>query len=236
MNSAKQRVISLDRVVPLGRSFDEYRLIFALGPEHRTERILGVADGPASFNSEATGQGWSVTSVDPLYRFAAEDIGGRFVATVDDVMDQVRATPDRWVWSYHKNAGELRAHRQAVMDRFLADFASGDGEGRYIAAELPRLPFRTDSFDLALCSHFLFLYSDLFDRDFHVRAISEMLRVAREVRVFPLLDLDQNESPHLRHVLGELESHGCATQRSRVDYELQRGGNEQLIIRQMARS
>jgi hypothetical protein len=207
--------------------------MFSLGPEHRGRRIVGVADGPASFNAEASNQGWSVTSVDPIYRVSSEGIAHRFTATVDDVMGQVRASPDRWVWSYHKDPDDLRAHRKAVMDRFVADFRAAEGEGRYVAAELPRLPFRSASFELALCSHFLFLDSALFDQAFHLHAILEMLRVSREVRIFPLLDLDQNQSPHLRHVLTDLESNGYSARRVRVDYELQRGGNEQLIIRRV---
>ena len=231
MTSGNQHVIRLDRVVPLGRSFEEYRLMFSLGPEHRGRRIVSVADGPASFQAEGSTQGWSVTSVDPIYQFSSEDIARRFVATVDDVIGQVRATPDRWVWSYHKGPEELRAHRKAVMDRFVADFGAAEADGRYVAAELPRLPFRSDSFEIALCSHFLFLYSDLLDQAFHLQAILEMLRVSPEVRIFPLLDLDQNESAHLPPVLRDLESMGHSAQRVRVDYELQRGGNEQLIIR-----
>ena len=52
---------------------------------------------------------------------------------------------------------------------------------------LPDLPFDDGAFDLALSSHLLFLYSEQFDLGFHVRALEEMLRVAAEVRVFPLL-------------------------------------------------
>ena len=51
---------------------------------------------------------------------------------------------------------------------------------------MPDLPFDDGAFDLALSSHLLFLYSEQFDLGFHVRALEEMLRVAAEVRVFPL--------------------------------------------------
>jgi hypothetical protein len=48
---------SLDRVVPWGRSLAEYRRMFALTEEQFRMRILGCADGPASFNAEATALG-----------------------------------------------------------------------------------------------------------------------------------------------------------------------------------
>jgi hypothetical protein len=44
---------TLDQVVPWGRSFDEYRRMFALSDDDLGLRILGCADGPASFNGEA---------------------------------------------------------------------------------------------------------------------------------------------------------------------------------------
>ncbi len=73
------------------------------------------------------------------------------------------------------------------MDRFLADFPPGLAEDRYRTDELPHLAFGDGEFDLALCSHFLFLYSDHLTAGFHVAAIREMCRVAGEARVFPLL-------------------------------------------------
>lgn len=42
----------LDDIVPWGRSFEEYRRMFALSPDDLTGRLLGCGDGPASFNME----------------------------------------------------------------------------------------------------------------------------------------------------------------------------------------
>jgi hypothetical protein len=47
-------MFTLERVVPWGRSFDEYRRMFVLSSDDLRLRILGCADGPASFNAEAT--------------------------------------------------------------------------------------------------------------------------------------------------------------------------------------
>jgi len=69
------------------------------------------------------------------------------------------------------------------MTMFLEDFEKGVGEGRYQALELPSLPFEDSVFDLALCSHFLFTYSVNLDFGFHLAAILEALRVAKEVRI-----------------------------------------------------
>jgi SAM-dependent methyltransferase len=230
MNRTNRRVMQLSEVVPWGRSFEEYTLMFSLGEGDSAKRILGVGDGPASFNAEATRNGWHVVSVDPIYRFSPGTIHDRFVATVDQVIDQVYSTPDRWVWSYHRGPEDLRSRREKVVRDFTADLMESPGSGRYVAAALPSLPFAAGSFDIALCSHFLFLYSSMFDLQFHIDSISEILRVARQARIFPILDLDQNESNHLDGVVSRLRSDGYTVRRERVAYELQKGGNEQLVI------
>ena len=69
--------MKFSEVIPWGRSFDEYRLMFGLSESDLAGRILGCGDGPASFNSEATAEGFSVTSCDPIYAFSAEEISRR---------------------------------------------------------------------------------------------------------------------------------------------------------------
>lgn len=44
--------VTISQVVPWGRSLDEYRHLFDLAEVDLAKRIVGVADGPASFNVE----------------------------------------------------------------------------------------------------------------------------------------------------------------------------------------
>jgi hypothetical protein len=57
-----------------------------------------------------------------------------------------------------------------------------------------------------------------------------MLRVAREVRIFPLLTLMLEVSPHLNRLADELQMLGCRVEFKRVAYELQRGGDMMMTI------
>ena len=50
----------LDSVVPWGRNLDEYRCMFRLSDDDMKKRIAGFGDGPASFNFEATKQGYNI--------------------------------------------------------------------------------------------------------------------------------------------------------------------------------
>lgn len=101
----------------------------------------------------------------------------------------------------------------------------------YINASLPALPFANSSFDLALCSHFLFLYSEHLDESFHHEALLEMLRVAAEVRIFPLLALGGARSPFVDGCVTRLLAAGYRVTIEAVPYEFQRGGNEMMRVR-----
>ena len=116
------------------------------------------------------------------------------------------------------------------MERFLDDYDAGRKCGRYIPAELPLLPFEDQAFGLALCSHFLFLYSDQFGPDFHIDSIVELCRVAKEVRIFPLLELGGTPSRHLTSVANSLRRLGFQVEDEKVEYEFQRGGNRMLRV------
>ena len=116
------------------------------------------------------------------------------------------------------------------MDCFVTDFETGKLDGRYMTGELPSLNFEDNQFQLALCSHFLFLYSDMLSYDFHYLSIREMLRIAKEVRIFPLLTLMLEKSPYLQTLMNNLTKDGFSVKVERVKYELQKGGNEMLRI------
>lgn len=222
---------TLDKVVPWGRSFEEYIKLFDLAETDLQRRILGCGDGPAGFNSELTKRGGNVVSIDPIYAFDAAQVKSRVAETYDTVMAQMRKNQNDYVWSAISSVEELGRIRMTAMDAFLSDFESGKCEGRYIAGELPSLPLESDAFDIALSSHFLFLYSAHLSVEFHLQALQEMLRVAREVRVFPLLTLEGSPSPHLKPIIEHLAHHRFSAEVRRVPYEFQRGGNEMLLIK-----
>jgi hypothetical protein len=224
-------MFTLDQVVPWGRSFDEYRRMFALTEAELRLRIVGCGDGPASFNAEATRRGTKVTSSDPIYRWETAQIRARIAATYDEILDQTRRNADEFVWESIRSVEELGQIRMAAMQAFLDDYGQGRVEGRYVAAELPTLPFSDGSFDLALCSHFLFLYTNQLGEAFHQSAIQEMCRVAAEVRIFPLLALGGHRSPYVDQTLDDLRNSAYDVSIEDVPYEFQRGGHQMMRIR-----
>ena len=222
--------LTINHAYPWGRSFGEYRRMFRLSDADLSRRILGCADGPASFNAEMRRRGHRVVSCDPLYQFSGQEIRARIDGTYREMIDLAARERERFVWDRLRSPEELGEIRMAAMNDFLADYQSGSGSNRYVAAALPDLPFFDGSFDVALCSHFLFLYSGELPLEFHVRSVLELCRVASEVRIFPLLDMQGRPSPHVAPVLAELPRHNLRASIERVDYEFQRGGNEMLTI------
>lgn len=227
-------VMKLERVVPFGRSLAEYRSMFALSDDDLDKAIVGIGDGPASFNAEMFALGKPVVSVDPLYVFRSDEIERQFYSVVDNIIAQVKATPDDWVWSHHRSPDHLKENRVNVLHRFVADYEVGKATGRYVVGELPSIDFENGAFHLALCSHFLFLYSDHLTYECHRASILEMLRLAPEARIFPLLTLMLEPSPYVKPLIEDLKSEGLNLTIEKVGYELQRGGNEMLRIRKAA--
>ena len=221
---------TLANVVPWGRSFDEYVAMFALSAGDLKKRVLGCGDGPASFNTHLTRQGGRVVSVDPLYRFSTDDIHNRIRETYAEVMEQTRRNTHEFIWTNVKSVDDLGWMRMEAMTEFLSDYAQGSSQGRYIEGELPSLPFADGEFDLAICSHLLFLYSAQLSADFHLAAIRELCRVAGEVRIFPLLELGAKTSRHLQVVSSTLQAESYSVTNVPVAYEFQRGGNQMLKI------
>lgn len=221
---------TLDKVVPWGRSYDEYVSMFDLTGNDLQQRILGCGDGPAAFNAELTRRGGQAVSIDPIYAFDTAGIRRRIDETYDTVLEQMRRNQADYVWDSIRSPEQLGAVRMAAMEAFLADFDTGKEAGRYVPGELPTLPFVDGRFDIALSSHFLFLYSDHLSADFHIASLDEMLRVANQARVFPLLGLDGCVSPHLETVRTHFADCGFLVETRPVPYEFQRGGNRMLVV------
>jgi len=227
-------VFTLDQVVPWGRSFDEYRAMFSLTDADLDGRILGCGDGPASFNASASRRGTRVVSCDPIYRFTATDIHRRLDETYEQVLQQTRQNQQEFVWTSIASVEELGRVRMSAMNAFLEDYRLGASAGRYVAAQLPALPFADGTFDLAVCSHLLFLYSAQLGEALHREAVRELGRVAREVRVFPLLALGGAPSPFVEECSRVLQDGGFEVAVERVEYEFQRGGDHMLRYRRRA--
>ena len=224
--------MELSNIVPWGRSLKEYKEMFALSNTDLEKKILGCSDGPACFNAEVTILGGSVISVDPVYEFNSEQIRSRIDEVYPQIMEQVSKSKNEFIWNTINNIDELGKVRMNAMKRFLSDYDLGKKSGRYINASLPILPFSNGEFELALCSHYLFLYSEHITQKQHISSMKELCRVANEVRIYPLICMTTNEkSLYLEPVISALEEEGIKVVLAPVEYEFQKGAVEMMIAK-----
>ena len=60
--------------------------------------------------------------------------------------------------------------------------------------------------------------------------MTEMLRIAKEIRVFPILDLDAKKSELLDDLIDYFQT-DYQVSIEKVDYEFQKNGNKMLMIK-----
>jgi NADH:ubiquinone oxidoreductase subunit F (NADH-binding) len=65
--------------------------------------------------------------------------------------------------------------------------------------------------------------------DFQISSITEMLRVCKQIRIFPLCDLDSNASEIIDKVIAHFRNEYEVDIKS-TNYEFQKGANKLLII------
>jgi hypothetical protein len=220
--------IKYDEVVPWGRNYDEYCRMFDLTPADLQKRILSCGDGPASFNHICNMNGGNVVSLDPIYSLSKEQITERIQVTFDNVLSQTRKNQDKFRWDDIGSVDNLGKIRMSAMNQFLETYEEDKKCGKYVSGALPQIPFPDNSFDISLSSHFLFLYSDNLSYEFHYDSICEMLRVANETRIFPLLDVNACKSMYVDRIVSDLKQYDIEIRK--VKYEFQMNGNEMMRI------
>jgi hypothetical protein len=226
--------MKLNEIVPWGRTLDEYQRMFNLTTSDLAKRILGVGDGPASFNAESTAAGHSVVSIDPIYTFSAGELEKRISDTYETVIEQMHKNADHYNWSTFRDVDQLGRERMKAMNLFLSDYEHGKQQGRYLSNQLPKLPFMDQSFDLVLCSHLLFLYSEQLSEVFHLESIHELSRIAKEIRIFPLISLTGEPSPYLNRVSAACLANGIRVDSIPVDYHFQKGAYQMMCLTKRA--
>lgn len=70
----------------------------------------------------------------------------------------------------------------------------------------------------------LFFWAD------HVKSLLELCRVAKEIRVYPLVALNGELSPHLKPAISELEELGHTTELVEVPYQFQKSATQMLVV------
>jgi hypothetical protein len=212
------------------RSFAEYLAMFGLDASDLIGRtVVDVAAGGSDFVAAATAAGAHAVAVDAAYAVEPDLLTAQLADNTGTGLGIVDEHPDRFTWRWYGNRNSRDEMRRDAAQRFTIDRLASPGH--YVAGTLPRLPFRDRAADLVLCSHLLFTWSDVLDRDWHRDAILELARVGAEARIFPLVVQGTGDEigwlPQMCDELGDL---GLDTEQRQVPYEFQTGADRMLVV------
>lgn len=226
------RMLELDHIVLIGRTFDEYRAMFNLDDLTGDKpKILDAASGVSSFCAEASEMGLDVTGTDVIYGFDSDEIAVKCKADLETVTQKIRHVQQSFKWEYFKDIEELRKERTRAYSAFINDFQRHKGQ-RYVFGELPNSIFNDNEFTHVLSSHFLFMYDEFFDYEFHKAVLQEFIRIAsKEIRIFPIINLSCEKSTFVERLLKDKDFTGISFEIRQSGYEFAKGGNEMLVIR-----
>ncbi|MBL7479077.1 hypothetical protein [Legionella bononiensis] len=218
------------KLVLWGHGVDEYREMFDLSDSEINSKILEYGCGPSAVNSQLTQMNNQVVSCDPLFVLDKDTLYSKSVMIFSQMADEIKSEEEHFDFSRSGSFDKLLAERKVGFEQFFADYRKGKTEGRYLGVTDYHLPFADFTFDFALCSHYLF--ADLDDQtvDFHLNVIRELARVAKEVRIFPLIDNDGQTSSFLGPVLLGLQQDNYGIEVREVAFHLQKSGNAMLRV------
>ena len=224
--------LNFENIAITGRIFEEYSAFFDLELEDlKSKKILDCPSGASSFVQTLKQNGIFAKGVDIIYKFTKDEIEKQGIKTLEKIY-QNTSWMDAYKMDFYKTKENHKKHREDALKGFLKDYNLDD----FIYCELPNLPFENKEFDLLLSSHLFFVYDDRLDYDFHKNSILEMLRVSKEVRLFPLVDIqnskvleEKNFSPFVYKIIEEL-SKDFKCEIIKTDFEFQVKANYYLKI------
>lgn len=231
MSKEKQSTkLELERIIFIGRTFEEYMKMFSLSAEElKGKRILDCPAGACSFTAIGNHLDLDITACDIAYDHEVEQLREKGIRDIEHAMLHMEKVKENYVWDYFHTIEGLRKNRiQALKDCTRHMIAANE---KYIPVVLPTLPFKCEEFDILLSAHFLFTYADRLDYEFHINTLEELLRVTKEeVRIFPLVDLEGKRYEHLDQVISYLIEKGYTAKEEKVSYEFQANANSMLQI------
>ncbi|MCM3635107.1 methyltransferase domain-containing protein [Paenibacillus camelliae] len=191
------------------RSFKEYCRMFLLEDElPRHGKVLDVASGASSFTAELCERGYEAYACDPLYKLTPNAMQKHGLAEHELASAKLSAKQHAFVWKDYASLQEHDELRQASLQQFIAHYRNNSAHSRYVVGALPKLPFPDHTFELVCCNHFLFLYQEQFDENFHLEALLEMLRVTKQggrIVVYPLVGFRNEIYPKLPLLIERLQ-------------------------------
>lgn len=213
-----------------GHHVPEYKAMFDLSDVSLQVNLLEYGCGASAVNTELHQEGVTMVSVDPLFALSKPDLIQKVTDDFDARAEQVLADQAQFDVRNYGGMDAFLASRRAGIDAFFSDYNAGVEEGRYRALVDGALPFENFAFDLALSSHYLFANAADDAVAYHLNVIQDLARVAKEVRIFPLIERTGTPSAILGPVLLGLQQANFGSEVREVSCALYPEGNAMLRV------
>ena len=219
------------------RSYGEYEKMFLLEDDClKKGKILDVAAGASSFVAEANKRGYDAVTVDPLYSLTVEQMTLHGQKEMKEATEKLAKNMSFLSWDSYKNLEEHDKIREESFKLFLNHYRENSIEKRFITGTLPNLPFDDETFSLVLCNHFLFLYQEQFDLEFHLQAIQEMIRVTKKggmIRIYPLVGFKNERYPYLDELIEAVNDENIVVKITDTTFRFVPAATELLTINKL---
>ena len=171
-----------------------------------------------------------VISCDPLFVLDKDTLSSKVRLIFADVIESIKKNQIPFDFNSSEGLDALVAERLQGIHQFFEDYDLGKMQNRYLGVTDYHLPFSDFYFDFALSAHYLFADLQGQTVDYHLEVIRELARVAKEVRLFPLIDSNGDTSQLLGPVLLGLQQENYGVEVKEVNFHLHKAGNAMLRI------
>ncbi|HVT62287.1 MAG TPA: hypothetical protein VHD33_02220 [Legionellaceae bacterium] len=220
----------MNRTVLWGHHLDEYQDMFDLSETASTQKFLEFQSGASAFQFELRQIAAHLVSYDAWFDLKQSQLQEQIERSFAERLTQIQSRQQEFDFSRYGSLEKLVAYRRQGIEMFLQDYTNGHAEGRYLFAQSTTLPFPAFFFDYALSAHHFFSTVAPQTVEYHVTMIQELARIAKEVRIFPLVDANGIPSPLLGPVILSLQQKNYGIEVRDVLYHLQPKGNAMLRI------
>jgi SAM-dependent methyltransferase len=222
--------IHLNHVALIGHTYNEYKQMFGMSKSDlEGKKVLDAGAGVSNYTAIANAFGIKVTAVDTIYDLPSNELEQRCKQDLARLLNEVPKLTTRYDWDYFGDLKGLEISRIKSYQLFLRDYE--DNPKHYVSGSMISLPFDAFTFDVSLVSHLMFLYDELLDEDFHIKALKELLRVTKEkIIIFPLFNLEGEFSEWLQKIEDQLKALNVGYKLCDTEYPVVKGLNKRLEI------
>lgn len=225
--------LSINEICGLGYSVDDYKKMFDLSDDDLNRNILDYRSGANVFCQEIYNQNKSEASIikacDPIYQMNITDLKKLAKASIDKLNQEYKANKSKFTLNT-ADFEKFIEQRINNINIFFSEFEVNKNNNLYTLDSLPSLSFEDEKFDLALVNYYFFSYSEILGLDYIVAGLKELIRVANEVRIFPLVNHSGEYSDAVPMVLGKLQENDLGAEIKEVEFGLWQSENAMMKV------